>query len=197
MKGLLLKDLLVITKQLKIFLIVIPIMAIIGLGSISSLAILLGAALPMTAIAYDERCKWNELAIMMPYSKHNLVIHKYVLGYIGMFGAAIIVVLGQWIISVMGRELSNINMLPVAIAGGLIFLAIELPILFRFGTEKGRYIFIIAIAVVCASGPILKEVEPNLLSTFSKIAPLLIIGIACLMNIISIVISIRIKSKAE
>ncbi|MEG0372022.1 MAG: ABC-2 transporter permease [Clostridium sp.] len=84
MSGLLIKDILVITKQLKIFLIIIPVMAITGGGSMDMLAILMSSVLPMTAIAYDERSKWNQIAVMMPYSRKDMVISKYLLGYICM-----------------------------------------------------------------------------------------------------------------
>jgi ABC-2 type transport system permease protein len=80
MRGLLLKDFLVVTKQLKLFLIIIPVMAMVGGGSMASMAILMGSVLPMTAIAYDERSKWNEIAVMMPYSKKEIVLSKYLLG---------------------------------------------------------------------------------------------------------------------
>ena len=53
-------------------LILIPIMAITGGVSMASIAILLGAMLPMTAMAYDEQSKWNDLAVLMPYSKKYL-----------------------------------------------------------------------------------------------------------------------------
>ncbi|MDD2504304.1 MAG: ABC-2 transporter permease, partial [Clostridia bacterium] len=134
MKGLLLKDCYTITKQLKIFLIVIPVMAVAGGFSMSAFAVLLGAALPMTAIAYDERSKWNELAAMMPYSKGNLVFSKYLLGYLCMLGAAILVVIGQLLIKALGIVQTDIsiNMLVFAIVSGLVLIAINTPILFKF-----------------------------------------------------------------
>ena len=55
MKGLLLKAFLVLVKQMKFLLILIPIIAITGGSSMASIAILVGAMLPMTAMAYDEQ----------------------------------------------------------------------------------------------------------------------------------------------
>ena len=49
MKSLLIKDFYVITKQLKIFLIIIPVIALTTGEAMSTLSILLGAVLPMTA----------------------------------------------------------------------------------------------------------------------------------------------------
>jgi hypothetical protein len=199
MKGLLLKDFLVITKQLKIFLILIPVMALIGGTSMSVLAVLMGAVLPMTAIAYDERSKWTELAVMMPYSKKDLVINKYLLGYVCMFGSAILVILGQLLMQLFGKEYINgsSDMLLFAIFGGLIFIAINTPILFKFGSEKGRFVFIIAMALIGASGPLLKSIDNDILLNISNISPLFLLGIALVMNYISIMISVRVKSKAE
>ncbi|MEG0107315.1 MAG: ABC-2 transporter permease [Lachnospiraceae bacterium] len=199
MKGLLLKDFLVITKQLKIFLLVIPIMALIGGTSMSALAILLGAVLPMTAIAYDERSKWIELAVMMPYSKKELVINKYLLGYSCMFGAAVLVVLGQFIVKTITKEYmgESIQMLIFAIIGGLIFIAVNTPILFKYGSEKGRFVFIIAMALIGASGSILKGIGADALGKIPNISPIFFLGLAVVMNMISIVISIGIKLKDE
>lgn len=199
MKGLLLKDFLVLTKQLKIFLIVIPVMALTGGTSMSTLAVLLGAVLPMTAIAYDERSKWTELAVMMPYSKKDLVINKYLLGYVCMFGAAVLVILGKLLIKISGNQHidGSFNMLLFAILGGLIFIAINTPILFKFGSEKGRFVFIIAIALIGASGPLLNSIDSDILLNISSISPLFLLVIALVMNYISIMISVRIKSKAE
>lgn len=197
MKGLLLKDCYTITKQLRIFLILIPVMAVTGGVSMSAFAVLLGSVLPMTAIAYDERSKWNELAAMMPYSKGNLVISKYLLGYLCMFGAAILVVIGQLLIKAFGiaHTESNINMLLFAITSGLVFIAINTPILFKFGSEKGRFVFIIAMALIGASGSILKNIDNNMILKILDISPVFLLGIAVILNFISILISINIKKE--
>lgn len=197
MKGLLLKDFLVITKQLKIFLIAIPVLALTGGASMSVFAVMLGAVLPMTAIAYDERSKWNELATMMPYSKKDLVINKYLLGYICMFGATILTILGNILINLSGIELVDVSInVLFAIICGLLFIAINTPIIFKFGSEKGRFVFIIAMALIGASGPILKNIDSNILLKFLNISPIILLVIAIALNYISIVISIGIKSKS-
>ncbi len=197
MKGLLLKDCYTITKQLKIFLIVIPVMAVTGGFFMSAFAVLLGAVLPMTAIAYDERSKWDELAAMMPYSKGNLVLSKYLLGYICMSGAAILVVTGQLLMKTLGIVYtdSSINMLLFAIVGGLTFIAINTPILFKFGSEKGRFVYLITLALIGASGSILKDIDNNMLLKILETSPVFLLGIAVILNLISILISINIKAE--
>ena len=176
MKSLLLKDCYVITKQLKIFLVIIPVIALTTGGSMNALAILLGAVLPMTAIAYDERSKWEQLAAMMPYSKFELIFSKYLLGYICMLGATLLALVGQIIgksVGIMQIEDSN-NILFIAVIGGLIFIAINTPILFRFGSEKGRFVFIIAMAIIGASGPILQKIDSRIILDISGTSPILL-----------------------
>ncbi|MEG0050303.1 MAG: ABC-2 transporter permease [Clostridia bacterium] len=197
MKGLLLKDLFVITKQLKLFLIVIPIMSLFGGGSMAGLAILMGAVLPMTAIAYDERSKWNEMAVMMPYSKQSLVLSKYLLGYLCMLGAAVLVLLGHSIAAMVGlqRMQGNITLLMMYLSMGMIFIAINTPILFRFGSEKGRFVFIIAMGLVAAGSTFLKGTGNAVLRSLTDALPLLLFLGAAVLNLLSMVLSVRMKGR--
>lgn len=195
MKSLLLKDFYVITKQLKIFLIIIPVIALTTGEAMSTFSILLGAVLPMTAIAYDERSKWNELAAMMPYSKFDLIFSKYLLGYLCMFGAALLVFIGQIIGKNNGIVVidDDINVLLFAVMGGLIFIAINTPILFKFGSEKGRLVFIITMALVGASGPILQKVDSRIILKIFNLSPVILLAFVVILNVMSLMISMNIK----
>lgn len=195
MKSLLLKDFYVITKQLKIFLIIIPVIALTTGEAMSTFSILLGAVLPMTAIAYDERSKWNELAAMMPYSKFDLIFSKYLLGYLCMFGAALLVFIGQIIGKNNGIVVidDDINVLLFAVMGGLIFIAINTPILFKFGSEKGRFVFIITMALVGASGPILQKVDSRIILKLFNLSPVILLAFVVTLNVMSLMISMNIK----
>lgn len=68
MKGLFIKDLYTLAKQMKIFLLMIVVFAVVPNGSMAGFAIVYSAMLPMTSLAYDERSHWDELAATMPYS---------------------------------------------------------------------------------------------------------------------------------
>lgn len=195
MKSLLLKDFYVITKQLKICLVIIPVIALTTGEAMSTFSILLGAVLPMTAIAYDERSKWNELATMMPYSKFDLIFSKYLLGYICMFGATLLVLVGQIIGKNTGIAVidDNLNALLFAIVGGLIFIAINTPILFKFGSEKGRFVFIITMALVGASGPILQKIDSRIILKILNLPSVILLAFVIILNVISIMISMNVK----
>lgn len=197
MKSLLIKDFYVIIKQLRIYLLIIPIIALIAGGTMSVFGILLGAVLPMTAIAYDERSKWNELAAMMPYTSLDLILSKYVLGYLCMLGAAILVMVGQFIGTFTGTVTleDSQNVLLLAIVSGLVFIAINTPILFKFGSEKGRFVFIVAMGLIGASGPLLEKMDGRVLMEISSLSPLILLLFAILLNVLSVLLSLKIKQR--
>ncbi len=195
MKGLLMKDFFVIAKQMKLYLLLIPVMAIMGGASLASIAILLGAVLPMTAIAYDEQAKWNELAVMMPYSKKSIVLSKYVLGYLCMAGTAVLFVIAQLITAaILHRNPSeNLYMISFSILSGLFLIAVNTPIMFKFGSQKGRFVFIAFMGLAVAVGTIFRDVMPEISVSLVNLIPVLAFVAALILNVVSVFISLCIK----
>ena len=76
MKALLLKDTYVIWKQMKIFLIIVLVFSAIPSSFNSAFAVIYAAMMPYTAMAYDERSTWDQMAAMMPYSPRDIVLDK-------------------------------------------------------------------------------------------------------------------------
>lgn len=156
MSGLLLKDFYTLLKQMKVFLVILIIWACIpGLGA-SSFAIVYASIMPLTALAYDERCKWNQLAAMMPYSTRALVVSKYVLGYVLSFCAAVLALVAQLVFAlVQGEAFSaeSLMTIPLALLLSTWVLSLSLPLVFRLGVEKGR-LFLMALIAVFAVGSV-------------------------------------------
>lgn len=87
MQALILKDFYVMWKQTRVFLLVILVFSAIP-GSFNAVfAVIYSAMLPYTAMAYDERSKWNQLAAMMPYSDRDIVLSKYAFGWLFILAA--------------------------------------------------------------------------------------------------------------
>lgn len=151
MRGLLLKDIYTIVKQLKVFLLIIIIFACLpGYYSLSAFAIVYASMLPITAVAYDERSKWNRLAAMMPYSVKSLVFSKYILGYLMVAAAAMISVAAQLVLTAVTGSaygIGEVQELICVICIAIFLLSVNLPLMFRFGVEKGRLTFIILTVV--------------------------------------------------
>ena len=145
MKGLLLKDWLVIVKQTKVYFLLMFLFALVpGMGIYS---IFFGALLPMTALAYDERSKWGQMAKMMPYSDHKMVAEKYLFGYLLAGGIAVLEAVIQILYFILGigegELLQNMGVIIISV------MALQLPVIFRMGVEKSRiFLMFVTISVM-------------------------------------------------
>ncbi|MDD4105363.1 MAG: ABC-2 transporter permease [Clostridiales bacterium] len=195
MRGLLLKDWYTLTKQLRIILIVLVVFALIPGYSMIPFAMVYAAMLPVTALAYDERSKWNELAAMMPYTTRSIVGSKYVVGILCVTALGVFAFAAQTVISALrGTGLSvspQMDLLLLACIS-LLLLSINLPVMFRFGVEKGRYVFMIISMGGIIGGMALKE---RLLMTMESLnnASLPILG-ALLTTAVFIALSVPVSA---
>ena len=151
MKALIIKDTYVIWRQMKYFLILILIFSALPSGFNNAFAVIYTSMLPYTALAYDERSKWDQLAAMMPYSTRDAVLSKYVFGWLCIGGAAVLSGLLQAIISLVTDREVLPGTLVLSVLGALCILAITLPVMFRFGVEKGRLAMFLIIFLVCGT----------------------------------------------
>ena len=150
MKALLMKDFYTLWRQLRVYLLVMLVISVFN-GSFGNIFITIWAALlPYTAMAYDERSKWDQMAAMMPYSPRDIVLSKYVFGWLCIAAAAVLSALLQGLLSFLGGGLSPV-LLAMSALSGLCVLAITLPVMFRFGVEKGRMAMFLLIFLVCGS----------------------------------------------
>ncbi len=154
MQGLIVKDLLNMKKQMVYYLVFIVLYLMLalraGMSDFFGLAIsLLCSLLPVTALAYDERAKWDRYALSMPLSRRDIVLSKYLLGLL--FCAAAFLLNVAYQLLGAADDAGGLFEKPVTYAAsGLFFLAVLLPLMFRFGVERGR-ILIILIAILPAA----------------------------------------------
>lgn len=152
MIGLMKKDLYVADKTGRLLLVLavafslIPSMRSFG----CTYAMMLALMIPLNSIAYDERCKWDRYAAMLPYRPEQLVWSKYLLAYLFTFLAGAIIVLGAVVRGRITGSLDWMETLEMTILVGISALfctALGLPALYRFGSEKGRYVMILVMGV--------------------------------------------------
>lgn len=154
MKGLLIKDFYSVISQLKLFVILIVVFALVPGYAMGSFAMVYAALLPINALAWDEQSKWDSLARMMPYSKFDLVFSKYIMGYVSVAAAALLCAAGALIYGLLpGKEpfgTGDAVIFALSCAAALLLQALNLPLMFRMGVEKGRLFFGIMVGVFCA-----------------------------------------------
>lgn len=165
MKALIKKDFFTVLKSMKVFLLLFLLFAIIPNYSASCFSIIYAAMLPLTALAYDERSKWDSLAATMPYSPLQIVASKYLLGYLGIMATFLLTLLAQTVMKAFSSSApAGLETLLVAMCAGLLMLALSLPLAFRFGVEKGRLALMALIVVSILS---ITAFAGNLTATFS------------------------------
>lgn len=195
MKALIKKDFFTVLKSMKVFLLLFLLFAIIPDYSASCFSIIYAAMLPLTALAYDERSKWDSLAATMPYSPLQIVASKYLLGYLGIMATFLLTLLAQSVMKAFSSSASaGLETLIVSMCAGLLMLALSLPLAFRFGVEKGR---LALMALIVASILSITAFAGNLIASFSGsktlsawIMPAAVVAVAAL-NTGSIFLSAR------
>ena len=194
MKALLLKDTYVIWKQMKIFLIIILVFSAIPSGFNSAFAVIYAAMMPYTAMAYDERSKWDQMAAMMPYSPRDIVLSKYVFGWLCIAAAAVLSALLQGLLSFLGGGLSPVPLAMSALSG-LCVLAITLPVMFHFGVEKGRLAMFLLIFLVCGSAGAIASITVSegggTVFTFQDLLLPVLLAAAVVLTAVSVPLSLR------
>ena len=151
MKALIWKDFYVLWKQMRMVVLILILLSVVG-GVFNSVFVTVWCSmLPFTAIAYDERSHWDQLAAMMPYSKREIVLSKYVLGWLSMAAIALSLVF-QTAAAVFTHEAPALTTWAVSFLGGVLALDFTLPMVFRFGVEKGRWGFMIIVFGVALLG---------------------------------------------
>ena len=208
MKGLLIKDFYSIVSQLKLFLIIIIAFALVPGYSVSAFAMVYAALLPINALAWDEQSKWDNLARMMPYSRFDLVFSKYLIGYIYIAAAALLCAAVSFAYSLLpGKEPFDAgNALTLVFFGAtaLLLLALNLPLMFRMGVEKGRLFFGIMVGAFCA----LIALGGNMIDDGAGIAGFItsakggaiaaaVLAVTVLINAASVALSVKWYGKRE
>lgn len=155
MKGLLLKDWYVLWGGAKRLIFLIALYIVIGEFSagIGSVGVLLCAMLPTSCMAYDERSKWDRYALSMPVSVRDLVVSKYLLGYLALVAGAVLKLLIMLLPFGEGGDFASLMLL---LAAALLYMAVQLPILFRCGVESGR-IWMMLLTIAFAIGVVMLE----------------------------------------
>jgi hypothetical protein len=147
-KGLIIKDFLVLKKTGVIFIGVACLYAVMNIFmdmDMGPLMTFLCGMLAISTFAYDEQAKWDACALSMPLTKRDMVRGKYVMALLlGLFG----VVLGMVVTA--GRALTTgvvdwqglLLTSAIALCGGVLFNSLTIPMLYKFGAEKSRLILI-------------------------------------------------------
>ena len=162
MKGLLLKDWYLTLKYLRMLILISLLFAAMSVfspenGFFRIYPAVMFAMIPVSLYSYDDREKWTVYAQAFPVSRAQYVTGKYLFGALGM---AALVALLTVLYLISGAE-GFVGAVTLSLVLGLGSASLMLPVLFRFGAEKGRIAYLIFIGVICGGGAALSLAAPS------------------------------------
>ena len=157
MSGLILKDLLVLRKQGKSYLLIIGIymvLAFVGVfdySILSTMMVVLTMMLPMATFSYDELARWDKFAAAMPVGRSGIVKAKYLMALAVIGGAGLLCFEVNIIVAMIDHEAqlgALMALLGGSLGAGLLINAAILPLLFKYGAEKSRSMMMVVMLAV-------------------------------------------------
>ena len=143
-RGLLLKDIFELWAQCRVQLVLTGVYLLLplfikGIGLFASVGMMLLAMMPIYALGYDERCRWERYALAMPVRKSDLFWSRFLLGVIAIaLGAAV-----QALAALLAGRGELLSSLAVTAPSAVVYLLITLPLMMKLGVEKGRFLLLL------------------------------------------------------
>ena len=109
----------------------------------TSVGMMLLAMMPIYALGYDERCRWERYALAMPVRKSDLFWSRFLLGVIAIaLGAAV-----QALAALLTGRGELLSSLAVTAPSAVVYLLITLPLMMKLGVEKGRFLLLLLLTM--------------------------------------------------
>lgn len=160
MKGLLIKDLLLLKNQQRFFLLILFMSVGMLLAGVNSLFVinyitLIITMFTLSSISYDEFDNGYAFLFTLPITRNQYAAEKYVFGFVTGGSACIIVTVIALIMNFVRGGAGTLELLITALLYlfmSLLFMAVVVPVQLKFGTEKGRIVLIFIIGIIFAAG---------------------------------------------
>lgn len=158
MKSLILKDLYNISHNSKVMLAMLLLFAFItlpqgGTEGYTVMCCLLCSMMVVTTFSFDENSKWTKYALVLPLSKKDYVLSKFIIllifSLIGaafglVFGTVIGIVLHKFTGNLVEMLLYQLFIALVGLALSVTFGSFTIPLLFKYGAEKARMMMLLS-----------------------------------------------------
>lgn len=147
MIGLIKKDFFTLKKQIVLILFFLAFYGILCFAEPNNYSMfaymitLFSIFIPMTALGYDDRAEWNKYAITMPITRKQLVYSKYLFGILGICLSLVMCLILSLILN---KDITKESLIIIttSLSVGTFFMSINIPINFKFGVEKSRFIIV-------------------------------------------------------
>lgn len=176
----------------------------VGGGKIFSyMAVMIGCMMGVSFFSYETWYHWDRYCAALPLSNRQIVVSRYISLLITTgCGVLLALVIGLLSFAAGRMDLSWTQWLfslVQTILAALLYIEIEIPVMYRFGVERGRMVNILLFVVLYSGALALAELSqvPTEFAAIVRIA----FGVAWLVILllfpVSITISMRIRAKKE
>ena len=168
MKALLFKDFYQLRAYCRSMLLVVGVFGVVSVFSQDNLfffayPIVMMGLLPVSMLSYDERSHWNEFCGCLPVSRAAIVGEKYLLGLLLVVPTAVLLTALRGVGAAISGGFALADLLQLGgltLALGLMSIELCMPFFFKFGVEKGRIVYYVAICVFVAASFAVKTLPP-------------------------------------
>ena len=174
------------------------------------LNILLGMSVLLTVyqvMAYEDHNNIDYLISYLPVKKNEYVLSRYLFGIISILLSSILLCI-VYVVSIKINELQDISLsvlLPTSITSAILSMSLIIPLVLKFGINKGR-VFMSIIVMVTSTIPVSLasgiSQDSKMLETIMNIInglgmPLLTVMINIIILVVSIAISVNLYKSKE
>ena len=211
MKGLLVKDMRMMLGQKKFFLLVLFMAIILNFNSDTTFVVyyltFVCSFFAVNSIGHDENDNGYSFLFTLPIDRSIYVREKYLFGVIINFSSWLVGMCICFAFQAVKNNLSvftgSIAVLALMLPVMIVFNSVVFPLLFKFGSEKGRIAMLCVIAIVFSAGYVLNQIMDlknlvRILSGYPMPAlVLLVMAVTVVLMAVSYVISVMIIKKKE
>ncbi len=207
MKGFVYKDLRLLGNLWKTYAMILGIFLLLTVTGVYeptfflTMTAMLLCMYPATSFSYDELAKWDRFAITVPDGRKKVVQGKYMFALILLLGALAVNLLLSLALPLLGKGLPDTNLI-IAVAGtaaAFLLNAVLLPLLFRFGSQKGRIFLVVGIAFIAGILGALSVIGTSVSFGSGDLIPCLIVLLALALGLlfVSYRVSLNIYKKKD
>lgn len=203
MKSLILKDCYNIGHNAKTMVVLLLFLGVVsmpasGVVGFIVLSAVLCSMMLVTTFTFDETSKWTRYAMIMPVTKNELVLSKYL---VLLLFTTIGVALGGCVGLISGLILKNVDFrtmvtaVLVALVTAVVMGGISVPLLFRYGAEKARLLSIVSFSIPALIYAAIIKIAAFFHITISQNAIMLLLYVSPVLLIIMLYLSYRISCR--
>ena len=196
MTGLLIKDFYNVRKQILWYVLMIFCFCALSVFMNNSsfggtIGILVTVSILLTAFAYEEKDGWNKFVTASGMGKWTIVGEKYILGLI----FAVLSDIAYLVAFILIKDYSDWLDFILPVFMQFVMFAVMLPVVFRFGTERGRVYMIAAMIVLIVLLIFALTLVPEAWGITPEIVAAVCVPVSVALLVASYFISVRIYDK--